>query len=112
LDITPLARWDWIRWIGATRNPDTRAIRIEKALSKLRRDRVAVLIDHAATMPDTNVRTLARYTAHTRPNAALTTPASNAPAGYPRSRQNRYEPNVVARFAAGETSAAVARSAG
>jgi hypothetical protein len=23
LDITPLARWDWIRWIGATRNPQT-----------------------------------------------------------------------------------------
>jgi Bacteriocin-protection, YdeI or OmpD-Associated/Domain of unknown function (DUF1905) len=36
LDITPLARWDWIRWIGATRNRDTRAIRIEKTLSKLR----------------------------------------------------------------------------
>jgi Bacteriocin-protection, YdeI or OmpD-Associated/Domain of unknown function (DUF1905) len=36
LDITPLARWDWIRWIGATRNRDTRVIRIEKTLSKLR----------------------------------------------------------------------------
>src|SRR5438309_2845704 len=36
LDITPLARWDWIRWIGSTRNDDTRAIRIEKTLSKLR----------------------------------------------------------------------------
>jgi len=35
-DITPLARWDWIRWIGATRNPETRAIRIDKTLSKLR----------------------------------------------------------------------------
>jgi len=35
-DITPLARWDWIRWIGATRNPETRTIRIEKTLSKLR----------------------------------------------------------------------------
>src|SRR5215813_4357318 len=35
-DITPVARWDWIRWIGATRNPGTRAIRIEKTLSKLR----------------------------------------------------------------------------
>ena len=34
LDITPLARWDWIRWIGATKNPHTRAIRIEKTLSK------------------------------------------------------------------------------
>jgi len=36
LDITPLARWDWIRWIGSTRNRDTRAIRIEKTLSKLK----------------------------------------------------------------------------
>jgi hypothetical protein len=36
LDITPLARWDWIRWIGATRNADTRTMRIEKTLSKLR----------------------------------------------------------------------------
>jgi hypothetical protein len=35
-DITPLARWDWIRWIGATRNRDTRAIRIDETLSKLR----------------------------------------------------------------------------
>ena len=30
MDITPVARWDWIRWIGSTRNRDTRAIRIEK----------------------------------------------------------------------------------
>lgn len=36
MDITPVARWDWIRWIGSTRNRDTRAIRVEKTLSKLR----------------------------------------------------------------------------
>lgn len=36
VDITPNARWDWIRWINGTKNPETRRIRIGKALSKLR----------------------------------------------------------------------------
>lgn len=35
-EITPMARWDWIRWIRATNNPDTRAHHIEVALSKLK----------------------------------------------------------------------------
>jgi hypothetical protein len=34
-DITPAARWDWIRWIGATKNPETRKKRIGVALSKM-----------------------------------------------------------------------------
>ncbi len=34
--VTTKARWDWIRWIRATKNPETRKIRIEKTLSKLR----------------------------------------------------------------------------
>ena len=33
--ITPSARWDWIRWIRATNNPETRQHRIEVACSKL-----------------------------------------------------------------------------
>jgi hypothetical protein len=36
MDITPMARWDWIRWIGATKNPQTRQRRIEVTLSKFR----------------------------------------------------------------------------
>lgn len=35
-DITPMARWEWVRWICATRNPETRRRRIEVGLSKLR----------------------------------------------------------------------------
>jgi Bacteriocin-protection, YdeI or OmpD-Associated/Domain of unknown function (DUF1905) len=35
MDITPMARWDWIRWIGATKQPETRRRRIETACSKL-----------------------------------------------------------------------------
>ena len=34
-DITPMARWEWIRWVNSTANTDTRAIRIEKTVSKL-----------------------------------------------------------------------------
>lgn len=34
-DITTMARWEWIRWIGATANAGTRAVRIEKTISKL-----------------------------------------------------------------------------
>lgn len=34
-DITPMARWEWIRWINSTANPDTRKVRIEKTISKL-----------------------------------------------------------------------------
>lgn len=35
--ITPMARWEWVRWVNATRNPDTRAKRIEAGMDKLRK---------------------------------------------------------------------------
>lgn len=34
-DITPMARWEWIRWVNSTANTDTRAVRIEKTISIL-----------------------------------------------------------------------------
>ena len=34
-DITPLAHWDWIRWIRAVKTPETRKKHIEVALDKL-----------------------------------------------------------------------------
>lgn len=36
-DITPMARWDWIRWIVSTKNPETRKKRITVALDKMRK---------------------------------------------------------------------------
>lgn len=35
--VTPMARWDWIRWIRSTKNPETRKHRIEVACSKLKK---------------------------------------------------------------------------
>ncbi len=37
-DITPLARWDWIRWIRAVKTPETRQKHIEVALDKLNKE--------------------------------------------------------------------------
>jgi hypothetical protein len=34
-DITPMARWEWVRWVNATANPDTRQRRVEVTLSKM-----------------------------------------------------------------------------
>src|SRR5438552_1598788 len=34
-DITPMARWEWVRWVNATNNPDTRQRRVEVSISKL-----------------------------------------------------------------------------
>ena len=39
MDITPMARWDWLRWIRSTNNLETRSRRIEVALSKLKSDK-------------------------------------------------------------------------
>ena len=34
-EITPMARWEWVRWVNATRNPDTRKRRVEVSISKM-----------------------------------------------------------------------------
>jgi len=34
-DITPMARWEWVRWVNATKNPETRARRVEVSISKM-----------------------------------------------------------------------------
>jgi hypothetical protein len=35
-DITPMARWEWVRWVNATKNPQTRERRVEVSIDKLR----------------------------------------------------------------------------
>jgi len=34
-DITPMARWEWVRWVNATKNPETRKRRVEVSMSKM-----------------------------------------------------------------------------
>jgi hypothetical protein len=34
-DITPMARWEWVRWVNATQDPDTRKRRVEVSISKM-----------------------------------------------------------------------------
>lgn len=34
-DITPMARWEWVRWVNATANPSTRERRIDVSISKM-----------------------------------------------------------------------------
>ena len=36
MDITPMARWDWIRWIRSTKQQETCKRRIENALAMLK----------------------------------------------------------------------------
>jgi hypothetical protein len=35
-EITPMARWEWVRWVNATKNPDTRERRVEVTISKMK----------------------------------------------------------------------------
>jgi hypothetical protein len=35
-EITPMARWEWVRWVNATPNLDTRKRRVEVSISKMK----------------------------------------------------------------------------
>lgn len=35
-EVTPMARWEWVRWINATKNPDTRSRRVDVSISKMK----------------------------------------------------------------------------
>jgi hypothetical protein len=41
--ITPMARWEWVRWVNATENPDTRRRRVDVSISKMKSGKKALL---------------------------------------------------------------------
>ena len=53
-DITPMARWEWVRRVNATRNPGTRQRRVEVGISKMpsRKCRPCCFSLAACTGPD------------------------------------------------------------
>jgi hypothetical protein len=35
-EITPMARWEWVRWVNATKDPDTRQRRVRVSILKMK----------------------------------------------------------------------------
>ena len=54
-DVTPMARWEWIRWIQGTNNPETRKKRIVVSVSKLLKGMRRPCCFNRASCTDPNV---------------------------------------------------------
>ena len=59
-DITPMARWEWVRWLNATRNPDTRKRRVEVSISKMTSGKRRPCCFNLAACTDPNLSTNGR----------------------------------------------------
>ena len=54
-EITPMARWEWVRWVNATGNPDTRKRRVEVSVSKMKSGKRRPCCFNLAACTDPNV---------------------------------------------------------
>jgi uncharacterized protein YdeI (YjbR/CyaY-like superfamily) len=54
-DITPMARWEWVRWVNATPNPDTRKRRVEVSISKMKNGKRRPCCFNLAACTDPNL---------------------------------------------------------
>ena len=54
-DITPMARWEWVRWVNATRNPETRKRRVEVSISKMKSGKRRPCCFNLASCTDPNL---------------------------------------------------------
>jgi hypothetical protein len=53
--ITPMARWEWVRWVNATPNPDTRKRRVEVSISKMKNGKRRPCCFNLAACTDPNL---------------------------------------------------------
>jgi len=61
-EITPMARWEWVRWVNATRNPDTRKRRVEVSISKMKSGKRRPCCFNLASCTDPNLSRNGRLT--------------------------------------------------
>src|SRR5579859_2822993 len=54
-EITPMARWEWVRWIKATPNADTRKRRVEVTISKMKSGKRRPCCFNLASCTDPNL---------------------------------------------------------
>ena len=53
--ITPMARWEWVRWVNATQNADTRKRRVEVSISKMKNGKRRPCCFNLAACTDPNL---------------------------------------------------------
>jgi uncharacterized protein YdeI (YjbR/CyaY-like superfamily) len=54
-EITPMARWEWVRWVNATSNPDTRKRRVDVTISKMQSGKRRPCCFNLASCTDPNL---------------------------------------------------------
>jgi hypothetical protein len=60
--VTPMARWEWVRWVNATQNPDTRKRRVEVSISKMKSGKRRPCCFNLAACTDPNLSKNGRLT--------------------------------------------------
>jgi hypothetical protein len=61
-EITPMARWEWVRWVNATQNSDTRKRRVEVSISKMKSGKRRPCCFNLAACTDPNLSKNGRLT--------------------------------------------------
>ena len=61
-EITPMARWEWVRWVNATPRPDTRKRRVEVSISKMKNGKRRPCCFNLAACTDPNLSKNGRLT--------------------------------------------------